>query len=445
MLTARSDDGLRERLLQRAEFATQGVTARRLRKELTATTRPKDIWQHQQVQDFFRKIDVAIDNLDAVAGDVPAQVMLEVCGYGFDRIERALERVDDSAGARFDTIRKLKQLHEQSLASVDWSNAQVIAHLAHVLLDQSCFDAAEVLALANARCGEAGEEALFASAQQAFDKLPTLAGEHSFDSAEPYRALTALLTIRAQRLGDIDAEIAMNEKWRSDWTGVRDRAELVLRAGDAERAQALLNDANRLLGRACDARLQVEVHLALGQSQAAVAVLLEQFRDKPRLATYDLLIDAARAADIENATVAEVESMLWAGLREHGAWMRESYAMTLGQLLIRREEFVRCVDVARHHVNHPGLLSELGEMMTAAAPACAVELFGRGVEAHVASQSRAGYRAGVNLANRMYRSLAGRADTELATWRARFDARHYRKTGLVALMGQMDERRAKGD
>jgi uncharacterized Zn finger protein len=109
---------LRERMLLQAELATDPAPARRLKEAITKVTRPRPLWEYGQVAAYFARVEATLDNVLAVANQINTDVLLKTVLYGIERLEKALEHVDDSGGYRFGVYR-LHQLHVETLRRLE--------------------------------------------------------------------------------------------------------------------------------------------------------------------------------------------------------------------------------------------------------------------------------------------------------------------------------------
>lgn len=186
----------------------------RLRKAIEAATRTRGFVDYRAATGWAEGIGVV---LDAVADLVPAgrgRLAAELALHTIDRIEKAVENVDDSDGHCTVLLERARDIHLAAVRSAPPDTVQLARNLYDREMQQELgtFDGAA--ALYADVLGEAGLEEYRRRAAEAWEKLPSRRGAtrgQGWPSGE-YDTLRGILGFFAERAGDVDAGIALRTK-----------------------------------------------------------------------------------------------------------------------------------------------------------------------------------------------------------------------------------------
>ena len=118
------DPLLHEKLCRQALLAAGSVDANQLKQSITRVTPLRDIFEQRQVSRYFRRLEATLQGIMEIAEQLPAEVLLETALHGIRRLNKALERIDDSGGYRDHSQAMLRDLHGQSLQRIACGNCQ---------------------------------------------------------------------------------------------------------------------------------------------------------------------------------------------------------------------------------------------------------------------------------------------------------------------------------
>lgn len=205
------DPLLNQRLRQRAMLAANGVDVKELKQSITKVTPLQDIFEWGRVNAYFRRFEVTLAGILEIADQLTADILLETALHGIKRLNRALERVDDSGGYREHAQAMLRELHGRALKRIDWTPERRAEHLLeHALADPwdqyegTPTDYADAL-------GDAGLSAFYAIVEGRFAALPAPSKSASFDDKVPYLRLRNHLMMRAREQDDLDEMIRLEK------------------------------------------------------------------------------------------------------------------------------------------------------------------------------------------------------------------------------------------
>jgi len=94
------DPSLYERLGRQAMLAANCLNAKELKKSITQATPLQDIFEWGRVSAYFRRFEATLRGIVEIADQLPADILLETAVHGINRLNKALERIDDSGGYR---------------------------------------------------------------------------------------------------------------------------------------------------------------------------------------------------------------------------------------------------------------------------------------------------------------------------------------------------------
>ena len=91
--------------------ADDGTLRMRLRKAIDAATRTPDYLEYGEVQDWASNVEASLDAIGDLAPGPRAGLALELAEYAIDRIERAVDSIDDSEGGCSELLHHARDIH----------------------------------------------------------------------------------------------------------------------------------------------------------------------------------------------------------------------------------------------------------------------------------------------------------------------------------------------
>lgn len=311
------------RRLDMASATEQGdekAVAARLRKAIDGATRTNGSIEYGETAGWAEGVHAVLDILnDLSSGPLAA----ELAEHAIDRIESALEGIDDSDGHCGDLLKRAAEIH---IAATIRAKPDPGA-LARELFTREMEDGYGVFDGASGTYAEAlGDEGLAGYrrlAAEAWEKLPALSsgrGKHDSPS-EDYRRLIAILDGFTEREGDVDARIALRAKDLSSSWNYLQLVEFCLSQARAEEALKWAEEGlwvfederpnERLL------RLASELLLKAGRGDDAAKGLWRAFEKEPSFELFKQLRAHGgttirdRAIELLKARVAEKKLIRW--------------------------------------------------------------------------------------------------------------------------------------
>lgn len=405
---------------------------KRLRKSLDNATRTEGYIAYREAGGWAAGVDVA---LDAIAGLVPAgraEMALRLAGRALDRIENAIESIDDSDGHCGGLLERVSEIH---LKAASAARPEPVAFARTLFAREMKDDYGTFYGAVAPYAGLLGEQGLAEYrrlAMEAWGKLPPgSAGKRAArELPEGFHRLIETLDFFAERDGDVETRIALRAKDLSSPWSYLQLAKFCLEQG---REQEALRHAEEGLWMFEDERpdqrlvfFVVDLLVKAGRKSDAETRLWRAFEKQPSLDLYDRLRKLGGKAAARRV-IAFLNGRL--GNKEHIGWY------TPAGLLIRVLMHEKMFDDAWKVVNKSrvslGLGQELAQASEATHPREALEIYAKCVDHFAELGGNSSYAEVVQLIARMAKL---RPKTKQAAYVAAIKARFHRKRNLMKML-----------
>ena len=185
----------------------------RLRKAIDGATRTGGFVDYRAAAGWATEVDAALDALAELAPGKRAAVVLELANRAIERIEWAVEDIDDSDGHCTTLLDRARDIH---LAAARAARPEPVLLAGDLFAREMASDydtfhgAAALYADVLAEEGLAEYRRLAAAA---WERLPQLrGGQEGRDASADYDRLVEILDFFAEQDGDIDARVALRTK-----------------------------------------------------------------------------------------------------------------------------------------------------------------------------------------------------------------------------------------
>lgn len=405
-------------LFRRLDMAAAAVDAddktleKRLRRSIDDATRTGGFIEYRQAAGWAAHVDSVLDSVADLASGQRAALALGLAERAIDRIERAVENMDDSDGHCSALLHRARDIHLTAACAVRPDPVQLARQLfaREMQGEYEMFaNAAEIYADALGKEGLAEYRRL---AAEAWEKLPPLLARARGHPAHPdgYVRLRGILDFFAEHEGDLDARIALRAKDLSSAWRYLQLAEFCRAQGREEEA---LRHAEEGLWVFADDRLDerlvflaADLLLKAGRRNDAEAHLWQAFERQPSLDLYGRLRklggDGARQRAVELLTARLAK-------KERGPWYNP--ADLLIHVLQQEKMFEVAWRVAREHGASTRVTEALAKASEAVHPREALEVYVKRVDQLAGTGGNAAYTEAVEFIARMatLRSAAGQA------------------------------------
>jgi uncharacterized Zn finger protein len=431
------DPLLKEKLYRQARLASNTLDAGELKRSITRVTPLEDIFEWGRVSAYFRRLEETLDGIVEIADQLTAEDLLETALHGISRVDKALERVDDSGGYRETARQLLRELHQGALKRVEWTPQRRAEHLLELALADP-WDQFEGVPLDYADAlGDAGLSAFYEKVEHRFDALPRLSKQASFEDRLPYLRLKEYLMMRAREQGDIDELIRLEQLTAATGIDFERIARLYLQKGDSEQAAHWLSRADALDkgDRAGRKSLWATLHTVNGDWEAAIEAQTAAFQRDARYDDYRELMRIAKQA----GHTADIRESVFAFLRSREqapSWSDERRAGTLARILKDEQDWHALKETALARIEDADSLLKVARWIAKAQLADAAPVFEKAADALVRKKSNRSYRAAVKVLRDARPAFEASDPSAFADCIARLRREHVRKRNFMAALDE---------
>lgn len=294
---AQRDDRLYQSLWLKAERdqAPGNVTPafRQAIDDATATHGFIDDWE--AASDFAANISPVVDALEELLKPKTAATLVELAEYAIERIENAMEQVDDSDGESGNLVCRLGELHLQACLMARPDPAALAGRLFRFqttlpfgLCDFDVLTYAEAL-------GDAGLRRYRELAEAEWRKLKPVDAKGGYDARRA--TIKRIMEQLAEARGDVDELVAIKASDLSSAYRYLDIAETWAAAGQPDKALEWAERGLRAFPEKTDNRLRdflVAAYLLRKRHDEALELTWIQFAERHTLEHYKKLNDVAR-------------------------------------------------------------------------------------------------------------------------------------------------------
>ena len=404
----------------------------RLCKTIDAATRTRGFVEYHEAPGWAANVDAALDAFADLVSGSRSSLALELAEYAVDRIERAIEEIDDSDGHCGALLERARGIHFAAAETAQPESMQFARDLFAREVNGSYGTFSGAVALYAEILGEEGLAEYHRLAAEAWEKLSRHKARSDDDDGLPGDlALRDILDFFAERAGDVDGRIALRSRDLSSPWQYLQLAQFCLAQGRRDEA---LRRAEEGLWLFEDGRLDerlvsftVELLSDAGRKEEAEAHLWKAFEKAPSLGFYAQLRQLGGASVLHRVTRI-LEARIVRNERVH--W--SAPASLLADILMEEKMFDEAWAVVREHRAAVGTRQALARLSEATHPREALEVYAEQVDQLVGTGSNSAYAEAVRLIARM----AGlRSAAEHAAYVAAFKERYGRKRNLMKLLG----------
>jgi len=426
-------------LFRRLDLAAATVQAddktieARLHKAIDGATRTRGFVDYREAAGWAEGVDSALDVVADLASGGRADLAFKLVERAIDRIERAIEEVDDSDGHCGALLDRARDIHLTAARAARPDPVTLARELfgREINGDYGTFDGA--LELYADVLGDAGLAEYRRLAAEAWAKLPPRVGETRPRDGfvGNYTQLMRIVDFFAEREGDVEARIALRSKDLSSPWSYLQLAEFCRAQGRDEQALRVAEEGLWVFedGRPDERLLFFAVDLVAkaGRKGDAAALLWRAFEKAPSLELYARLRKlGGKAARERAASFLETRSAKEPRTRWHYP------ADLLIRILMQEKLFEPAWTAVRRHGASMGVKEALARASEASHPAESLAAYAERVDQLADAGGNPAYAEAAELVARM----AGlRSAAEQTAYVAALKARHGRKRNFMKLLG----------
>ncbi len=370
------DNTLFEEWSLKAEIASGGLDAKAMKKRITAAIPyNRHLHRYAQVRDYFSRVETLAQFLLENLHLFEAEQALTLTEYALQRVQKALESIDDSGGFRYTSVADLQACHVQACAALDWSKNKLADYLTQIFIDKDESFHPPIPAAYREVLEAEGLAAFYAVINKAWEALPALQASEEWHAKYRYLKLGSVLEEQAEEENNLPRIIELKAK-----TAISTYEFIALsklcQAVDMQQAehwlaraeQANQNSIHRMRDYEVDYQ-QIRIWQQQGKFKQALKLQWQLYCQQPSLQRYKKLKALAAAASntqgwLQEALAYNVEQ--YAGDRP--IRQKQQHADAIVELNLFEGQEEAALQFAEQHAIDPHLL-----LQTAAANAQHVE------------------------------------------------------------------------
>lgn len=236
-----TDRALLQQWSMRADRDLGVVDVKSLKKRITsAIPYNRNLYRYKQVQNYFAQVEVIMYQLCEMAEQLPAKDTLKLVDYALQRINRALETIDDSGGFRYEAIEILHTAHINTCTRLDWPKKKITHYLLDLTFGEHRDVYPEIPSSYIDALGKEGMNLFIQYLQEKWDALPPLKHGASYDEKWAYIQLQHMLEQQAMVSNDEQAVIRLKQKMATSLYNYQELAERCLEIEDYKAVETWL-------------------------------------------------------------------------------------------------------------------------------------------------------------------------------------------------------------
>jgi uncharacterized Zn finger protein len=401
----------------------------RLRKAIDSATRTADFVDYAAASDWADGVGDALDAIEPLASGPRAELALKLVERAIERIEGAIESIDDSDGHCGALLDRAAEIHLAAASAARLDPVQLARDLFARETGADSYAFGGAAARYAEALGEPGLAEYRRLATVAWETLPPQGARRSGQESPFARGrLVGILDFFAERDGDIDKRIALRATDLSSPYRYLELAQFCLAQGRKEQAIEYAEEGLwKFEDGGRDERLVLfaaDLLAKTGRAGDAETHLWTAFEKDPSLELYARLREAGGDAARSRA-VRVIEARC---ARKNDADWRNP-ADLLIDISLQEKAFDEAWAAVRKFGGSPAVTARLARVSETSHPAEAVEVYQASVE-RLADHGR--YDEAAELIKRMGKM---RSAGEQAAYVAALEARHGRKRNFMKLLG----------
>lgn len=407
---AESDKNLYKSLLFKAEKAAAGGNVQAIiRKAITRATQVRGFIDWREAGDFADQLRQLTESLQELLTPDSASASIELAEYAIERIENALQDIDDSNGEVGSVVDELGTLHRQACEMASPDPEKLAEHLFRLemtlpfcICSFSASSYADVL-------GANGLNRYRELAQAEWQSIEPKTGGDRFEDRR-WR-ITRTMESLARASGNVEELVAIKAKDLTLPYHYLEIAQILKDAGQSEKALEWAERGLRAFPKITDNRLRdflVDAYLKRQRNDEAIQLTWIQFEENLSLENYKKLYKIANRLGIwtikrEQAlarVAAAIASNAEASMRWHPKPLLPNYSLRL-EIALWEKNIEEAWAATQAGVCHPNLLLALAGKLEKERVDNALSLYRRVIPVIIDQANNKAYQDAINLVRKV--------------------------------------------
>ncbi len=413
------DSHLERKWLLKSKIGLGRLDSRELKKTITKALPYQQLWGYRQVNTYFGQADSLLDEVIEHINKLDSAEALKLLDYAYQRLNKALDHIDDSGGARYYIESLLHESVVSHFKRVSWSDKKKADYLLNKMLKSySVYPSIpEDFIEANSTI----TDLLIDAAGRLWESWPPLDENNKMDKYD-YWPVKHLLLEHAEKQNDLEKQIAIRAKVADGYLDFMRLCELNREHGDIAQAYAWLDRAEKVKqfshGVGLDS-LRVSLLKIEGKYKAAQTLQWRIFIKTQDHADYQQLREIYQHLKIP---VQECYQQSEAFLIDQLNRETSKYSMLPSNAAINfymsENQMDKAIVIAQKYKTHGSQLIDLAKNIISKHPAVAFEFYQRVILKTVEPADKRAYEYAISLLKQLQSSLDQLSDGK---WQTEFD------------------------
>jgi len=299
--TAKRDERLHQSLLLKAQRVSGGGTdvVKAFRRAIDQATRIKGFIDWRQSRNFAANLNQVVESLAELLTPDSAAMLVGLAEYAIERVENALEQIDDSNGEVGGVVATLGDLHLNACELAKPEPKALAERLFHLETTSSFGICSFGAATYRDALGEDGLRRYRELAEAEWVKIKPRQSNDAYDSHR--YLITRIMESLARESGDVEELVAIKSRDLSSSYQYLIIAEIWAKAGQDDKALDWAERGLQAFPKATDNRLRdflVAAYLQRQRNDEALQLTWVQFEERASLEQYKKLHAVAEQLDI---------------------------------------------------------------------------------------------------------------------------------------------------
>ncbi|WP_281560748.1 SWIM zinc finger family protein [Thalassomonas sp. RHCl1] len=329
------DDLLTRKWQLKADNAAGAIDTKQLKKQITQALPYRSIWEYSKVRNYFVRAETTLEPIFDIFTTLKSEDAFSLCQYMSQRLNKVLERLDDSGGYRYSLEEQINEQLTTLFKQLPWAADKKSQFLLQALLNEDDYMVYPEIPGDFLDSATPEVNTLFYQAiQKAWDALPELAIDAGYDEQRPYNRLLYILLAQAKTEENLSGMITLKTKVAVHVRDFIELAELNLTQEHIEQAQLWLNKAQQHPDKfrhvIAIKQLTIKLLLARQQPLAALEIQWEIFTKTELFEDYQKLLTLTeQAGEDTTACYQQAESVLLKNStdKQHNHWHAPGYSL----------------------------------------------------------------------------------------------------------------------
>jgi len=410
----------------KADNASGSIDIKQLKKQITKALPYRNLWEYAKVRAYFTHAEALLDPIFDIFTELDAEDVFSLTQYMSQRLNKLLERLDDSGGYRFGLENQINNTLTKTFKQLPWSANKK----AQFLLQAQTNEDIEMVYpdIPGDFLDDTTQDVntlFYQAIQDKWNALPDLPSGASYKEKSPYNNLLYILLHQPGVEQNTAKKIELKAKVAIDVRDFIELAELNLAQGfkpkNIEKAELWLAKAQKHQDKFRHAteikRLKITLFEAKQQPQEALTIQWQIFSKTEQFSDYQKLQSLAEKSGINHTECyQQAESILINNItnQQHTRWHVPGY--NLIEFYLKNEQIKKAANYAKNNKVDTAQLEKIARKTISLDTELAFEFYQRITMLYPKQTNNAAYQQTIDVLTELKQGLP-----ECADWDEKFE------------------------